>query len=245
PLDAPEQRCAAPRGCRGDRRRRGERRRQQGDSRREPWGARRDPPAQAATGAFARPLSIPLPNPSRAWGSSRGRRGPRRPTCRANLSRSVLTLRRVVGVSAQDAALSITFWALLHSVPTSLAITIAAAAARVPITASAMPYSARSWPASSTIKFFISAVMLSSLCRSRVQARSDPDASHPAPSPSAQDNAADQAAVKKIMSFGIIAAPPTGAPVTPGARRGRRAMDLRGPQQKRVGQSRCPFDRWP
>ncbi len=47
-------------------------------------------------------------------------------------------------VSAHDAALSIRFWALLQSVPTSSAITTAAAAARVAITASAMPYSARS-----------------------------------------------------------------------------------------------------
>src|SRR6266403_5149226 len=62
----------------------------------------------------------------------------------------------------QDAALSITFWALLQSVPTSLAITIAAAAAIVPITARAMPYSARSWPASSATNFIISAVMFSS-----------------------------------------------------------------------------------
>src|SRR3989442_6160794 len=121
----------------------------------------------------------------------------------------VLTPRRVVGVSAQDAALSITFWALLHSVPTSLAITIAAAAARVAITASAMPYSARSWPASSTINFFISAVMIPPFRgRPRVRchgsrgvpARSDPDASHPAPSPSSQDYAADKAAVRKIVS---------------------------------------------
>src|SRR2546425_8672728 len=62
----------------------------------------------------------------------------------------------------QDAALSITFWALLQSVPTSLAITIAAAAAIVPITARAMPYSARSWPASSATNLIISAVMFSS-----------------------------------------------------------------------------------
>src|SRR5207247_4993945 len=61
PLDAPEQRCAAPRGGRGDRSRRGERRRQQGDSRRgPPGGASGLPPAQAATGAFAGPTSIPL-----------------------------------------------------------------------------------------------------------------------------------------------------------------------------------------
>src|SRR5207249_3106348 len=37
---------------------------------------------------------------------------------------------------------------------------------------------------------------------------------HPAPSPSAQDNAADKAAVKENC-VAIIAAPPTGAPVTP------------------------------
>src|SRR6266446_5598246 len=144
-------------------------------------------------------------------------------------------------VSAQDAALSITFWALLHGVPTSLAITIAAAPAKTPITASAMPYSARSWPASSTIKFFISAVMLPPFRgRPRVRchgsrgvpARSDPDASHPAPSPSSQDYAADKAAVKKIVSRSSPRR--TGAAVTPGARRGRRAVDLRGPQQKPV-----------
>src|SRR6266481_4646434 len=215
-------------------------------------GASGLPPAQAATGAFARPMSIPCRIPQAPGARQEGgaghdgrRAGPSEGGHPAPLSRSVLTPRRLVGVSAQDAALSITFWALLHSVPTSLAITIAAAAARVPITASAMPYSARSWPASSTINFFISAVMFSSVGRPRVPARSYPDASHPAPSPSSQDNVADKAAVKKIVCFGIIAAPPTGAPVTPGARRGRRAVDLRGPQQKRVGQSRCPFDRWP
>jgi len=46
-----------------------------------------------------------------------------------------------------------------------------------------------------------------------VPARSDPDASHPAPSPPAQNYAADKAGVKKIVCFGIIAATPR-APVT-------------------------------
>src|SRR5882724_4990219 len=225
-------------------------------------GASGVPPAQATRGAFAGPMSIPPPHLSGGWGPSRGRRGqdgrcagPSEGGHPAPLSWAVLPTRRVVGVSAQDAvaALSIIFWALLHSVPTSTAITIAAAAAMTPITASAMPYSARSWPASSTINFFISAVMLSPFRgRPRVRchgsrgvpARSDPDVSHSAPSPPAQDYAADRAAVKKIVCFGIIAATPTGAPVTPGARRGRRAVDLRGPLQKRVPQSRCPFDRW-
>src|SRR6266566_7826697 len=74
----------------------------------------------------------------------------------------------------QDAALSITFWALLQSVPTSLAITIAAAAAIVPITARAMPYSARSWPASSATNLIISAVMFSSFPGSRPEFAAGP-----------------------------------------------------------------------
>src|SRR5205823_11625762 len=178
------------------------------------------PPARSSEAA--QPLVRTLVEGEAAVGRTRSTRYPRSLKSVTPLSRSVLTPRRVVGVSAQDAALSITFWALLHSVPTSLAITIAAAAAMTPITASAMPYSARSWPASSTISFFISAVMRPPFQgRPRVRchgsrgvpARSDPDASHPAPSPPAQNYAADKAGVKKIVCFGIIAATPR-APVT-------------------------------
>src|SRR5439155_19378280 len=59
-LDPPEQRCAVPRGCRGGRTRRGERRRQQGDSRRKPWGARREfPPLKPPKGRSPGPSPFP------------------------------------------------------------------------------------------------------------------------------------------------------------------------------------------
>src|SRR5438552_9161642 len=99
-------------------------------------GASGVPPAQAARGASPGPCPFPCRIPQapgarqeEAGAETADVQGQVRGGIRPPSLGIVLTPRRVVGVSAQDAvaALSITFWALLHSVPTSWAIMIAAA----------------------------------------------------------------------------------------------------------------------